>query len=206
MQAGGNAPKADIVALAPEPAAVVATSPPKETAGITADAAALNAVAAPSSSSASSSGMPTIDPLPAPPLAVASAGAEELMLDPSLFDVQPPPTQPRAMLPIMHQLDVSVQGQYSQPASSSSDSPATPYTINFGLADKDSMNGLSRPPSMGNLSTYGATKGTLTSVSSESGVDDVEPSEAGAGNGGVPAPKAKKSHARKVRHRHNGEI
>ena len=141
----------------------------------------------------------------------------ESVLDPTLMDMTVPhpepdhPLQavPRAMLPFMHQLDVSVGGSYnSGPASVTSESPDSPTAngiIQFhdGQADpfafyanndnKGSTDDLSRPESMTNLSVYGATKGTITSASSESGIgEDV-------GEGGVPAPKAKKSHARKVR-------
>lgn len=135
----------------------------------------------------------------------------EPSVDPTLHETAVPPplpamtqlpavphNMPRAMLPFMHQLDVSVQGDYSAPASVTSSSPETPNTLNFGLysnfGDKGSVDDLSRPQSMTDLSVYGATKGTLTSNSSESGVgEDHE-------EGGVPAPKPKKSHARKVCH------
>lgn len=142
-----------------------------------------------------------------PAQAAAPLTTHEPAVDPALEDtplpvpVQSqlpamPPHMPRAVMPFMHQLDVSVQGDYSAPASVSSESPETPNALNFGfysnVGDKGSLDDLSRPQSMTDLSVYGATKGTVTSASSESGVgDDHE-------EGGVPAPKAKKSHARKV--------
>lgn len=148
------------------------------------------------------------------------------VLDPTLMDMTAPhpasvlPQQaiPRAMLPFMHQLDVSVQSNYnSAPASVTSESPDSPNGIGISHHhiqgqgqgkgrqaendlfafyanndNKGSMDDLSRPTSMTNLSVYGATKGTVTSASSESGVgEEFE-------EGGVPAPKGKKSHARKV--------
>lgn len=153
--------------------------------------------------------IPSLPPMQALPPAALLPPAQaslpvESVLDPTLIDLtaphpEPPAPQqaiPRTMLPFMHQLDVSVQGNYSAPASVTSESPDTPSGVDFGLysnnGDKGSMDDLSRPSSMTNLSVYGATKGTLTSNSSESGVgEDYE-------EGGVPAPKGKKSHARKV--------
>jgi hypothetical protein len=150
------------------------------------------------------------------PAAEAQEGPTEIMplvpsdlmglpLDPALFDAPPivplsisPKSQAkRPMPPVMHRLNTNVSAisEYSAPASVNS-SPETPMGLRYPLYSntqgQDSYEDLSRFNSRTDLSTVGAKHGTDMSAESEDDAVD------GDHEGGVPAPKAKKSHARKV--------
>lgn len=97
-------------------------------------------------------------------------------------------------------------GNTSQPATSSSESPATPLGIDgfyhgssVGIGDNTD---LSRQSSVSDFQSFlGAEKGISTTASSESGYDDEAYNPALAKveeGGGIPPPRPKKSHARKV--------
>jgi hypothetical protein len=125
------------------------------------------------------------------------------VIDPALMQTNLPPRQDispvmmgkRPMPPAMHRLNTNVSLADSVPSSVAS-SPETPLNMHFGLYSNNqaqsSYEDLSRVNSRTDLSTCGARKGTNTSASSD---DDLVH---GGDQGGVPAPKAKKSHARKV--------
>jgi hypothetical protein len=109
-------------------------------------------------------------------------------------DVSPVMRGKRPMPPAMHRLNTNLTaGDSSAPSSVISSSPETPLGMHFGMyansQGQDSYDDLSRVNSRSDLITR---KGTNTSASSEDGVIN------GDQQGGVPAPKAKKSHARKV--------
>jgi hypothetical protein len=126
------------------------------------------------------------------------------VIDPALMQTNLPPRQDispvmmgkRPMPPAMHRLNTNVSLADSVPSSVAS-SPETPLNMHFGLYSNNqaqsSYEDLSRVNSRTDLSTCGARKGTNTSASSD---DDLV--HGGGDQGGVPAPKAKKSHARKV--------
>jgi len=123
-------------------------------------------------------------------------------IDPSF--VQPVAARPesspvvqgkRPMPPAMHRLNTNVSnGDSSAPSSVISSSPETPLGMHFDMFSNGHAEGsyedLSRVNSRSDLITR---KGTNTSASSEDGVVNDDQHQ-----GGVPAPKAKKSHARKV--------
>lgn len=122
-------------------------------------------------------------------------------IDPALMqpmaprqDISPIMQGKRPMPPAMHRLNTNVSGDGSAPSSVVSSSPETPLGMHFGMyansQGQDSFEDLSRVPSRSDLITR---KGTNTSASSEDGVVNGDLNQ-----GGVPAPKAKKSHARKV--------
>jgi hypothetical protein len=144
---------------------------------------------------------------PAEVMPLAPADLVELPLDPALFDTQPvrglststsPKMQQRAMPPAMHRLNtnVSANSSFSTPSSVMS-SPETPFGVGvkYGLyanmQGQESYDDLSRVGSRAHLRTQ---HGTDMSASSEDDAVDADH------EGGVPAPKAKKSHARKVSH------
>jgi hypothetical protein len=123
-------------------------------------------------------------------------------IDPALMqpmaprqDISPVMQGKRPMPPAMHRLNTNLSGDCSAPSSVISSSPATPLGMHFGMyansQGQDSYEDLSRVPSRSDLITR---KGTNTSASSDDGLVNGDHSQ-----GGVPAPKAKKSHARKVR-------
>lgn len=91
----------------------------------------------------------------------------------------------------------------SQPPSSSTSTPLTPGLGADGLCHGKRFD-LSRQSSMSDFSSYlGATKGFSSAPSSEDGYDmgDAEykpDGQTGDGQGGIPPPKVRKSHARKV--------
>ena len=123
-------------------------------------------------------------------------------IDPALMqpmaprqDISPVMQGKRPMPPAMHRLNTNLSGDGSAPSSVISSSPETPLGMHFGMyaesQGQESFEDLSRVPSRSDLITR---KGTNTSASSEDGVINGDQNQ-----GGVPAPKAKKSHARKVR-------
>lgn len=126
------------------------------------------------------------------------------VIDPALMqtnfaprqDISPVMMGKRPMPPAMHRLNTNVSAGDSAPSSVVS-SPETPLGMHFGLYSnhqaQSSYEDLSRVNSRTDLSTCGARKGTNTSASSDDGLIN-----ANGDFGGVPAPKAKKSHARKV--------
>lgn len=134
-------------------------------------------------------------------LPAAAPDLVDLPLDPSLVDTLPesgpaasPKVQQRPMAPAMHRLNtnVSANSSFNTPSSVTS-SPETPFGIKFGLYSNaqgyDSFEDLSR---VGSRTDLRAQHGTDISASSEDDAADE------GYEGGVPAPKAKKSHARKV--------
>ena len=89
----------------------------------------------------------------------------------------------------------------TQPPTSASSSPATPVGLGADGLYHDQPFGFSRQSSTTDLGSYvAATKGISTTASSESGFDigSHEQGVEGDGPAGVPPPKPKKSHARKV--------
>lgn len=122
-------------------------------------------------------------------------------IDPALMqpmapgqDISPVMQGKRPMPPAIHRLNTDLSGDGSAPSSVISSSPETPLGMHFGLyansQGQESFEDLSRVPSRSDLITR---KGTNTSASSDDGLINGNHDQ-----GGVPAPKAKKSHARKV--------
>lgn len=88
----------------------------------------------------------------------------------------------------------------SQPATSASDaSPSTPG-LGFEGVYQNNEFGDSRQSATSDFgSLLGATKGISTTTSSESGYEPIEPAQKSEGDvAGIPPPRPKKSHARKV--------